>query len=98
MAADVYIEGFPFGSQTAMLEPAMLGIPPVPAFNPNSELFVTNDLALSNLIESPKDEQEYIARASSLIADEELRKETGEKIVQLMKSCHFGETWHRCLD
>jgi len=58
-AADIYVESFPFGSQTAVLEAALSGLPVVPAYAPLSPLLVANDDALSHLLPNPSNEQEY---------------------------------------
>src|SRR5690606_34285328 len=42
-SADVYLESFPFGSQTALLEAALSGLPVVPAYAPLFPLLVAND-------------------------------------------------------
>jgi predicted O-linked N-acetylglucosamine transferase (SPINDLY family) len=42
-AADIYLETFPFGSQTALLEAALSGLAIVPACAPLFPLLVAND-------------------------------------------------------
>ncbi len=61
-AADIYLEGFPFGSQTALLESALAGLPAVLAFDPPFALLATNDESLWDLASNPASEGEYIER------------------------------------
>jgi hypothetical protein len=98
LAADVYLEGFPFGSQTAFLESAMAGVPGVPAFDPPCALLVTNDEALTGLADNPATEDEYVERATTLVRDEGWRRARGKMFRQQVLSCHVGEEWHRRLD
>ena len=64
-AATVYLEGFPFGSLTAMLEAALAAVPPVmaPALCPlpyRSDDFALHDEPV------PEDVDAYVARALAL--------------------------------
>jgi hypothetical protein len=92
-AADIYLEGFPFGSQTALLESCLNAIPPVLAFAPSSSLLVTNDISLEGLVSSPIDEQAYIDKVSYLIANSEIRKSLGVAIADSILSHHVGSKW-----
>jgi glycosyltransferase involved in cell wall biosynthesis len=96
-AADIYLEGFPFGSQTALLESSLAGIPPVTAFAPPLELVVTNDDAIADLITNPRDEDEYIDRVSELVGDTEKRRSLGSALRDRMLAHHTGEGWQRRL-
>lgn len=97
-AADIYLEGFPFGSQTALLEAALAGIPVVPAYAPPCELLVANDDAVSHLISNPKTEQEFCCRVGALIRDSTARRELGSSLREQVAAEHTGEGWRRCLD
>ena len=79
-AADVYLESFPFGSQTALLEAALSGLPVVPAYAPLFPLLVANDDAVQDLIPNPQNEQEYMERVEYLIQQPERRVELGERL------------------
>jgi glycosyltransferase involved in cell wall biosynthesis len=96
-AADVYLEGFPFGSQTAMLEAALAGLPPVPAFAPATALVATSDEALDGLVRTPADEDAYVRRACELIANPALRYELGAACRRRVLECHTGDGWRRRL-
>lgn len=92
-AADVYLESFPFGSQTALLEAALGGIPAVPAYAPLFPLLVTNDDAIQDLIPNPKDENEYVERVELLIQQTEWRAEFGQVLRKRLLVDHVGEGW-----
>lgn len=96
-AADIYLESFPFGSQTALLEAVLAGIPPVPAYDPLCPLLVANDDAIHDLIPYPKDENEYIERVALLIKDREWRMELANKLRTRLLLDHVGEGWLRRL-
>lgn len=96
-AADVYLEGFPFGSQTALLESVLAGGAPVRALAPHSELLVTNDIALSGLAVAVS-EQEYIERATSLIRDVAERKRLALEIGTRVRDYHTGPGWRARLE
>lgn len=66
-AADVYLEGFPFGSLTAMLEAVLAGIPPVLAPASCPLPYRSDDFALATL-EIPKDADQYVLMAVDLAA------------------------------
>jgi glycosyltransferase involved in cell wall biosynthesis len=92
-AADIYIESFPFGSQTALLEAALGGLPVVPAYAPLFPLLVANDDALRDVIPNPHDEQEYVERVDRLIRNPEWRTELGESLQKRLLVDHVGEGW-----
>lgn len=96
-AADIYVEGFPFGSQTALLESALAGLPAVLAFDPPFALLATNDESLWDLASNPASEGEYIERAGALIRDPEGRRRLGGEFAHRVRSCHVGDEWRQRL-
>ena len=92
-AADVYLESFPFGSQTALLEAALGGLPVVPAYAPLSPLLVANDDAVKDLLTNPKNEQEYVELVELLIRQPEQRAVLGEALKKRLLVDHVGEGW-----
>ncbi|NOR79936.1 MAG: glycosyltransferase [Methyloprofundus sp.] len=93
VAADVYLESFPFGSQTALLEAALSGLPVVPAYAPLFPLLVANDDALKDILHNPHDEQEYINRVELLIRQPEHRVAMGVTLRNCLLVNHVGEGW-----
>ena len=97
-AADIYIEGFPFGSQTALLEAAMQGVPCVPAIAQSSQLLATQDSSLNGLIDTPIDEDAYVNRTCHLMAHPDERQFLGSALSQSVLEYHVGESWSHLLE
>jgi len=97
-AADVYLESFPFGSQTALLEAALDGLPAVRAYSPLYPLLVANDDSIEELLPPPRNEDEYIQQAAEFAKSKELRLRLGETIRNRLLSDHSGEGWRRQLN
>jgi hypothetical protein len=96
-AADVYLETFPFGSQTALLEAALLGLAPVPAYAPLAPVLVANDDALGDLLPSPDCEEEYIERVVTLARDRDARQQLGRDVRERLLRDHVDQGWLRRL-
>lgn len=97
-SADVYIEGFPFGSQTALLESVLPGVPCVRAVFPLSPLLAASDLALDGVAQVPADEQEYIEQTSEYITDAKKRGQVGQELRRRVLYWHVQDTWNEALD
>jgi len=98
MAADVYIEGFPFGSQTALLEAALFGKACVPAIAHKTALLATQDFSLNDLVETPINEDAYVDRVLALIRDDDQRINLGQALRQSVLDFHIGESWTQRLE
>jgi hypothetical protein len=92
-AADVYLEGFPFGSQTAMLEAGQAGLAPVPAFAPLSPLLVTQDEAYDDLLTPAPSQAAYVAAVGELVRSAEVRRALGAECARRVRASHTGEAW-----
>jgi hypothetical protein len=92
-AADLYLESFPFGSQTALLEAALSKLALVPAYAPLFPLLVANDDALNDLIPRAQDEQGYIEQVDLLIRQPTRRAELGEALQKRLLIDHVGDGW-----
>jgi len=92
-AADVYLESFPCGSQTALLEAALASVPFVRGYGPTIELLIANDAAINNLVPVPSTDEEYIAQASRLIREPKTRAALGRDLRESMVSLHTGTGW-----
>lgn len=97
-AADVYVEGFPFGSQTAMLEAALAGVAVVRAYAPPLDMLTTDDESLSGLAFVPADEDEYIAEAESLLRKPDRRHRFGKTLRERVQEAHLNPGWQRRAD
>jgi glycosyltransferase involved in cell wall biosynthesis len=98
IAADVYMEGFPFGSPTALLEACLAGVPPVPAFAPGCNLLATSDEAISDLAVTPATELEYIERVEFLVRNLSDRETIGAEVRRRVLECHTGDGWAEALE
>ncbi len=92
-ATDLYLEGFPFTSTTALLEPASLGVPVMLSYAPTSNLLVTDDLALKDFTYAANEEV-YLKKVSSLIRNKAERLRLGEQLRESVHSVHVGGIWH----
>ncbi|MCI0703397.1 MAG: hypothetical protein L0241_20145 [Planctomycetia bacterium] len=92
-AADIYLEGFPFGSQTAMLEAGLAGLAPVPVFAPLSRLLVTQDEAFDELLVPASTEEAYRETVAELVRSPRGRAELGAECARRVRACHIGSEW-----
>jgi len=92
-AADIYLEGFPFNSATALLEAALAGLSVVPAHSPPTDLIETNHDTLSGLIRSPQSEEEYVQEAVRLASDPIARQAFGTALQERVRHEHMGVGW-----
>lgn len=79
-AADLYLEGFPYGSSTALFETAALGVCPVLMYAPTPQLDHSGEEAMKGLVASPTDETDYVARLTALINDPAARTQLGQAV------------------
>jgi hypothetical protein len=97
-AADVYLEGFPFGAQTSMLEAALRGMPCVRAFAPECPLMVATDAATSAVIDSPLTEEQYVQRVSDFVSNPAERERVGKRLRESVRDSHVGSSWRARLE
>lgn len=96
-AADVYLEGFPFGSLTALLEAVLAGLPPVlaPAMCPLP--YRSDDFSLAAL-PVPEDVNAYVAMACALAADPLLRRRLSSELALQVRQWHCQPQWSTQLE
>jgi hypothetical protein len=92
LAADIYLEGFPFGSLTALLEATLAGLPPILAPAGCPLPYRSDDFALLDLSE-PKDVQEYVHMAAELAEQPAKRRHLGEQVRLRTIDTHCGSGW-----
>jgi len=95
-AADLYLEGFPFGSLTALLEAALLRIPCVRAPGLIPPPFVSDGVAFAD-IPQPSDLDDYIRQATDLVTHRDRRLRLGELLARNVRLQHCGFSWERKL-
>jgi hypothetical protein len=91
-AADIYLEGFPFDSHTALLEAAVSGLPvvriPASAIAP----FSGHHFPLST-VQQPADVADYVRQAVELARSGELRRSTAAKLHDAVVALQCGDGW-----
>lgn len=98
VAADLFLNGFPYGAGMALLETCAMGACPVLAFSPESWLVnLAEDEAFDGVIDNPKTEEEYIAQVEFLIRNKEERNRIASQVAQRVVDCHRGRGWEKCL-
>jgi hypothetical protein len=95
-AADIYLEGFPAGSVTALLEAGEAGLPCVRAPSEVVPPYCTDDPATDH-IPQPADAEDYVRMAVSLARDPLSWEAAGRKLRDLVRSCHCGDGWQERL-
>lgn len=96
-AADVYLEGFPFGSLTALLEAALANLPCVRAPRAAPPPFTSDGSALDGLAQ-PDNLDAYIAEAVSLASSAESRSKVATTLRFSVRSYHCGDAWRTHLE
>ena len=93
VAADLYLESFPFGSHTALFETAARGVCPVLMYAPTSHTDRSNEVPLKGVIANAADEADYVARVTALIDDPAARTKLGQTVARQIASFHGGNLW-----
>ncbi len=91
-AADLYLEGFPLGSLTALLEAGQAGLMCVRAPLQSPLPFCSDSLSLDS-IPQPNDLNDYIKTAIRLIDDPKLCLSGGERLKRDIEAQHCGAGW-----
>ena len=92
-AADLYIEGFPFGSTTALLEAGLAGMPVVLAPADCSPPFGSDGVAIDGTLQRPSDIQEYQSHIERLVFDPAARDAAAESFHRAVIQHHTGAGW-----
>jgi hypothetical protein len=98
-AADIYLEGFPHGSLTAILESINLGACPVLLYKPLREhISMQTELAFNGILYHAKDENEYVNNVILLAQSEEKRSILTENIRKNINYFNGGEYWEKVIE
>lgn len=93
-AADIYLEGFPFSSLTAMIDAGLNCLPIQRMRNVQLPILSGDDIALDGLIAVAINCEEYILGVRRLIClKPEQRERLGLAIRDSILKCHSGEMW-----
>ena len=97
-AGDIYIEGFPFGTTTSLLEAGLGGIPVVLAPAECPPPYGTDGVALDDILERPRSVDDYTNKIINLSRNAAARTEEGNKIKRAVAEHHTGPGWKRHLN
>jgi glycosyltransferase involved in cell wall biosynthesis len=92
-AADIYIEGFPFGTTTSLLEAGVKGIPVVLAPAECPPPYASDGIALDAVLERPVSIEDFKLKIAGLIKSHEERKQQGIKIRNSIIAHHTDSGW-----
>ncbi len=99
-AADIYLDSFPFSSNTSLLEAGNYGLPLVSYFphSPGSEVLGAGSPAIDEVVQKFTNLEAYVDAISRLIADPAYRLRTGELCRESIIDFHDGPAWDKCLE
>ncbi|HLA82166.1 MAG TPA: glycosyltransferase, partial [Thermoleophilia bacterium] len=97
-AADLFLDPFPGGAVVACLEACLSGVVPIMSPYRESELFLFDDPCITESIEPPSDEADWVEQAVGLIQDDERRGLIAREIQARVRSRHSSEEWGRCAE
>ncbi|MGC4097216.1 MAG: hypothetical protein QM706_08885 [Nitrospira sp.] len=97
-ATDIYIEGFPFGTTTSLLEAGLKGIPVVLAPDLCPPPYGSDGVALDVIVSRPRSVEEYKAKIIQLSIDPAERSRQGDRIRDSVKEHHTGAGWRQYLE
>lgn len=95
-AADLYLEGMPAGSLTALLEVCLAGVPcvrsPAQVRPPHA-----SDGAAFAPVAQPATVSAYVNEAVTLVSDAAARRKRGAELQRLVRATHCTEGWSKLL-
>ena len=100
LAADLYLDPFPFGSLYSLLEPGSLGIPGVGLAQWPSEaaVLMVDAPGLDGVHRVARGRDEYEALVRGLVDDEQARRDLGGRLRDGILRSHAGEAWLAAFD
>ena len=96
-AADLYAEGFAFGTTTALLEAGLAGLPAVLPPRPSAPPLATDGLAVDGLLPQAADTPAYERLVLALLGDAPARRSLGTRLQQSIRTHHTGAGWQQHL-
>jgi hypothetical protein len=92
-ATDIYIEGFPIGTPTALLEAGLKKIPAVLAPAQCPPPYGSDGVAVDEILERPGTIRAYESEVVRLCTDREARGKLGEQLGAAIARHHSGAGW-----
>lgn len=97
-ASDVYLEGFPFGTTTSLLESALARRPVVLAPAECPPPYGSDGVALDGVVRRPASVDDYVTAALRLAESPARRHREAEAVRRSVQEHHTGEGWRRYLE
>jgi len=98
LAADVYLEPFPFGSMTATIESTLAGCAPVLGPAGDSTVLIGAGDAIEELLPRPRWEADWVAEVVALLRSPALRANRSRRLVPSVLDRHAGTAWTEALE
>jgi len=95
--ADVYVEGFPFGSTTALLEAGLRGVPVVLPPRQCPPPFSSDGVALDDVLDRPETVGDYEAAIVQICNSQSKRSSVSAAVRRSIIQHHTGDGWRRHL-
>ena len=90
---DVYVEGFPFGTTTSLLESGLRGIPAVLAPAESPPPYGSDGVALDKVLRRPASVAAYKQEVRRLLGDAAARRRLGDDLAHSIAAHHVGSGW-----
>jgi hypothetical protein len=99
-AADIYVDSFPFASNTSLLEAGGYGVPLVTRYpySDASEVLGADMVGLKNNLIRARNLEKYTGVLSRLVKDEEFRLSLGEATKRKILEIHTASEWQHYLE
>jgi glycosyltransferase involved in cell wall biosynthesis len=97
-AADLYVEGFPFGTTTALLEAVIHKLPAVLAPGLCPPPYASDGVALDATLTRWSTLEEYISHVLHLANDRQARNRLASDTFAAVRNHHAGEIWMRYME
>jgi hypothetical protein len=98
IASDLYLDGFPYGGGTTILEASFFGICPILQFAPIASYMYLEDISLQDTIHCAENKNEYIKQVNDLIRSSDKRESIGKEVRNKVLLHHTGHEWQNYLD
>lgn len=99
-SADIYIDSFPFASNTSLLEAGSFGLPLVSYFpySASSDVLGAGAPGIDETMLRVCSLEDYARTLTHLIEDQSYRREIGERTRDRICALHSGPGWIHCVD
>ncbi len=97
-AADIFVDSFPYGAMTAMLEAGSHGIASVGLLNPLSRVNLAGDLSQERCGTHFPTRDGFVEELNKMIGNEDYRRHKGEVLSRAVREAHYLPGWNTYLE